>query len=840
MPRVIQTALSGGELSPSLHSHADLQKYQTGLAHCENWFVLSQGGITTRSGFEYVNEVIDDTEVNRLIPFQFNTEQAYALLFSNLAMRVVRNGAMVLEADKVITAATQANPIAITSTAHGYTTGDDVYISDIAGMTEINNRFFRITVTGANAYTLDGEDGTGYAAYTSGGTSGRIYTLVTPFVEADLALLKFTQSADVMTITHRDNAIQELSRTGHSAWTLSTVTFASNLSPPTGLAVTQTGTASGSPDKQYRYVVTSVDDTGDESVASAIVASAVINALSTTYGNEITWSKATGAAFYNVYKEYSVTSGIFGWIGEAADPASPVFKDYNFGPDMSVTPPLANNPFGTADNRPGCVTYHQQRLWFGSTTTNLQTLWASRTGDFDNMDKSRPTRSDDSIEATISARQVNEIRHLISLDELLIFTSGGEWKVTADQDGILTPENTNFRSQGFRGCSDVPPLVVGETALYIQEKGSRIRDLKYTFEDDRYVGDDLSVLARHLFEGFEICEWCYAQEPNSIVWAVRDDGVLLSLTYLREHNVYAWAKHVTDGAFESICSISEGNEDIVYVVVKRTINGTDKRYVERLHEGLFTDIRDAFHVDSGLSYSGVSYIVTAATKAAACVITATSHALVVGEVFWIRSIAGMAELNDRQFKVGAVSGDDITLKNFNGDDVDSTGYTTYVSGGTVQYSTTSISNLRHLAGETVVALVDGNVAEGLVVSADGDVTLPVEGSEVHIGMPYNCDIQTLEASHPKDVLQSRRKQIARVGIRTLESRGLSVGADANSLYAIKDRTVAMNYNNISPITAQKLIEVSPGWSDYGQIYVRQSYPLPATILAIIPEIDISG
>ena len=155
----------------------------------------------------------------------------------------------------------------------------------------------------------------------------------------------------------------------------------------------------------------------------------------------------------------------------------------------------------------------------------------------------------------------------------------------------------------------------------IQEKGSRVRDLRYVCEDDKYMGDDMTVMSRHLFEGHTVVDWCYSQEPYSIIWAVRDDGVLLSFTYLREHNVYAWAQHTTDGTFESVCSISEGNEDVVYVVVKRTINGSDVRYVERLHERYFTDIQDAFCVDSGLTYTGSTGTITAATKASPVVIT---------------------------------------------------------------------------------------------------------------------------------------------------------------------------------------------------------------------------
>jgi hypothetical protein len=603
-------------------------------------------------------------------------------------------------------------------------------------------------------------DGTAFSAYTSGGTAARVYTVTSPYNQADLFRLKYTQSADVMTLMNPGYQQRELTRTGHDAWTLTTLAFASGISPPTaGWFLIQVGTPSGSNNKQYRYVVTSVSDNGDESVASAIQSSASINALNETYGNRLTWATVAGASYYNVYKEFSLNSGIFGWIGEADEDGTPSFDDYNYGPDMSVTPPIATDPFNGADDYPACGTYHQQRQIFASTNNNPQTLWGTRTADFDNMDVSRPSRADDAIEATLVSRQVNEIRHVLSLDELIVFTSGGEWKLVGDADGIITPSNLNFRAQGYRGSSHVPPLVIGETALFVQEKGARVRDLRYTFEDDKYTGDDLTILARHMFEGHEIVDWCYAQEPYSIVWAVRDDGVLLSLTYLNEHGVYAWAQHDTDGTFESVGCISEGNEDVVYVVVKRNINGADVRNIERMKERQFAVIEDAFCVDSGLTYDGSS--------------------------------------------------------------------------------TTSITNLHHLEGEAVVALADGNVVEGLTVT-NGAVTLPNAAEKVHVGLSYNCDFQTLEVSFQSDVIQSRKKQVARVALRVLETRGLSVGKDVNSLYEFRERTPGMGYGNIPNLTAEQRIQIEPQWSDYGQMYIRQAYPLPATVLAIIPELEVSG
>lgn len=841
MPRSLQTAFNSGELSPSLHSHADLGKYRAGLAKCENFFVLAQGGATTRPGMKYIGPTTDYSSVSRMITFQFNTEQSYGLVFQDTSMRVIRDGGLVLEPSLVITAATSANPVSITTSgAHGYVTGQEVFIASVGGMTQINNRYWPITVTGATTFTLDGSLGLTYDAYTSGGTVARVFGLLTPYAAADLAQLKFVQSADVMTITHPSHAPRQLSRSSHYNWTLSTITYAASIGPPTtNLVIAPVGTASGSNNTVYQYVITSVSEDGDESVVSAILNSGSMNALSATYGNKLTWDPVVGAEYYNIYKEFSVFSGIFGWLGEASNEE---FHDYNFGPDMSVTPPIAKNPFSGADNRPACTTYHQQRQWFGCTNNQPDTIWATRTADYDNMDVSRPTRADDAIEATLAAQEVNEIRHMVSLDDLLLFTSGAEWKVQGDADGVITPANLNIRTQGFRGSSHVRPLIIGDTALFVQEKGSRVRDIKYTFESDKYVGNDLTVLARHMFEGYEIRDWCYSQEPYSIVWAVRGDGVLLALTYLREHDVYAWSRHITDGEFESVCAVSEGQYDVLYAVVKRTVGGFTVRYIERMETRLIEIANRAFCVDSGLTYTGEVFFISAITQANPAVVSSAGHTLVDDDVVRITAVEGMTDLNNLYYRIyDAVAGVSVKLKYMDGTPVDTSAMPAFTGTAGMQKATSTVTGLYHLLGESVVALADGNVVTDLTVdNVDGTVDLPNPAVLVHVGLPYCCDLETLEVSFQNEVIPSRKKQVARVAIRVEKSRGLQVGPNFDEMYDFRERSPAEGYDNLLLFTGQQVQEMArAGWSDTGKVCIRQDKPLPATVLAVIPEIDVS-
>ncbi len=192
----------------------------------------------------------------------------------------------------------------------------------------------------------------------------------------------------------------------------------------------------------------------------------------------------------------------------------------------------------------------------------------SQTGNYHNFNISEPLRDDDAVTFTIAASQVNEVRHLVPLSDMIILTSGGEWLLTAN-DGVITPSSIQVKPQGYRGSSDAPPIVVGNTIIHIQSKGAIIRDLAFALESDSYTGNDLTVLASHLFAGKTVKEWAYSQAPHSIVWVVLSDGTLAALTYMREHEVWGWSRHDTDGTFESVCTIAEGDEDATYFVVKR-------------------------------------------------------------------------------------------------------------------------------------------------------------------------------------------------------------------------------------------------------------------------------
>ena len=250
---------------------------------------------------------------------------------------------------------------------------------------------------------------------------------------------------------------------------------------------------------------------------------------------------------------------------------------------------------------PSCAGFFEDRLVFAGSKTEPQTFWTSKTGDYYNFGTSIPALDNDAVTATLNGGQMNGIKAIIAFGEMILLTAGGEYKVTGNGKPI-TGENVLSQAQEYRGISDVLPVTVGSRIVYLQQQGSIIRDLAYSYDVDKYTGDDLNLLASHLFERHKITSMTYQQTPNSIVWCTRDDGVLLGLTYLKEQDVYAWHQHSTaHGKFINVCSISGQQEDELYCVVERD----GSYFVERMEmREKSAEPQDQYFVDCGVTVSG--------------------------------------------------------------------------------------------------------------------------------------------------------------------------------------------------------------------------------------------
>lgn len=250
---------------------------------------------------------------------------------------------------------------------------------------------------------------------------------------------------------------------------------------------------------------------------------------------------------------------------------------------------------------PSATGFYEDRLVFAGSKGFPQTFWTSKTGDYYNFGTSIPSADDDGITATLNGGQMNGIKAIIAFGEMLLLTAGGEFKVSGGGKAI-TGSNVLSQPQEYRGVSDVNPVTIGSRIIYVQHQGNIIRDLAYSYDVDKYTGDDLNLLASHLFEGHKIISMTYQQIPNSIVWCVRDDGLLLGLTYIKEQDIYAWHQHTTAGGkFVSVCNIGGATEDKLYAVIERG----GQYYVEIMgSRDKSTNVEDQFFVDSGITYEG--------------------------------------------------------------------------------------------------------------------------------------------------------------------------------------------------------------------------------------------
>lgn len=379
------------------------------------------------------------------------------------------------------------------------------------------------------------------------------------------------------------------------------VGYASPTIPATPVATLGTyavsATATGTGAVSYSYRVTAVGAV-EESLPS--VAATCTNNLATAGNyNTVAWCPVAGAIRYNVYK---LSNGIYGYIGQAGDGTT--FADNNITADIGRTPLIVEDVFGTPGNYPATVTYYQQRRCFAAPNNAPQNVWMTRSGTESNMGYTIPVRDDNRVAFKIAAREASAIRHLLPLSNLVALSASGEWSITSASGGAITPSTIDVKQQSYYGASNVMPIIMGNVALYAAARGGHVREMSYSWQAQSYLSTDVSLLAPHLFDYNTLADMALCKGPIPIVWAVSSTGQLLGLTYVADQQVSAWHRHDTGNGdrFESICTITENGEDMLYCVVNRTVNGATKRYIERLHTRNFPALADAFFVDSGATY----------------------------------------------------------------------------------------------------------------------------------------------------------------------------------------------------------------------------------------------
>lgn len=602
-------------------------------------------------------------------------------------MTVFTDGAAVLQSSgNSITAVTNASPGVVTySVASGETNpteGQWIYMVSAPGMPRLTQRYAVVTNldTGSGTFELydlfgDPIDTTDYGSYDPTpplyGVFLPVYTLPLPYAPDDLAALKFTQSADVMTLTHTLYQQAQLTRTADDNWTYTPLTFTPLTPTPSGVSASNNGTGTQYANTYYVYAVTAVVNNVEGRAMEASVGPCP--AMSQNLGNQntVTWDAVSLSAgqslnYYNIYRsQENLNQGVpagsmVGFVGTSSGTS---FIDTNITPDFSRAPPLANDPF-TGTDWPGCTTYFQGRQAYAGTANEPDRVVLSKSGDYTNMDYSNPTQAGDEIDVTLESNQVNAILHLVPLQVLLAFTSSSLWRIdTGDTTEAMTPSNVMARPQNSDGCSNVPPIVIDYEILFVQNLQSTVRAIKYDFLLNLFRADnELTLFANHLVFDHQIVEWAWAQQPFRMMWCVRDDGILLSLTYLPTQNLQGWARHDTQGQVLSICSIVEGAENVIYMIVRRKVKGQYVNYVERMASRIFTDVTQAWFVDAGLRYPQVFPAATAYPSAADGNSTLAAAANVVygGQNYSDQTIATLIDAGATTTDTGG-SGSSVTL-----------------------------------------------------------------------------------------------------------------------------------------------------------------------------------
>lgn len=420
----------------------------------------------------------------------------------------------------------------------------------------------------------------------------------TPYLTEELYDISFSQSGDMVYLAHHNHPLMKLVRYGHRDWKLEEVLFMPTINSPEEFSVSWKGAGGSYP---LRYEVAAVNKKGEVSKSVNAQANNGKHVNDWVVGEYTTlkWNPVKGAETYNVYRQEAGTYGLIGMTEETS------FRDEKYRADTADTPSEPQNPF-VEGNNPGVVCFHQQRLVLGAPYLEPQTWYASRTGNYEDFSKSRPVKDDDSLEYTIASGRIDNIQWMTSFGDLLIGTAGSEHKAVGADQGTLTPSSVNIREQSFWGSLRLRPLIIGNSIIHVQRQGSRVRDLFYSLEKDGYAGNDLSIMAPHLFDRFSIKQWDYQQAPGSLVWAVRNDGVMLVLVYMQEHDIWGWSRISTQGEFTSVVVNSGHLEDDVYCVVAREIKGEKRYFLERFENRWFKEdgVEKAFYLDSGLSYEG--------------------------------------------------------------------------------------------------------------------------------------------------------------------------------------------------------------------------------------------
>lgn len=532
---------------------------------------------------------------------------------------------------------------------------------------------------------------------------------------------------------------------------------------------------------------------------------------------------------------------------------------------------------------PSVAAYFQQRRVYANSNNNPDTYWMSKPGLFTNFDTAIPVTDTDSITGSPWALQVDGIQFLEPMPGgLVVFAGSQVWQLggsgsSAQFPQPITPASQQATAQAFSGTHfHIGPIRINSEILYVQSKGSIVRELVYNIWFTRYDSIDLTILSGQLFTGYSLTYWCYCEEPYKIVWATRNDGAMLSLTYVKEQQVQGWARHDTFGSWICCTAVTEvppetalsgpivspPGVDALYLVAFRPANelGSGGAYfIERMDNRIWQDVENVWAVDCAISLPqptpnadiaangvGMGETVTFVTDAAAFDSTLVFPVIRMnGGIAVVTVYVSPTEVQGVWYLPPSLQLTDGTQP---------AGVVAIAGSWSITQPVESVGGLQHLIGLTVTGLADGVPIPPTVVAADGTIPLPFFASAIVVGLGFTAQAQTLYLNTQEPVtIQGRRKDILNVVVRTDASLGLQIGTNQPDGAAQSPPTLAppwsgmVNVDNLGGTyfgpggetvtelyTGDTYVNALPNWTRPGQIAVQQLLPLPMNITALVP------
>lgn len=596
MPNLLVTALNAGELSPYMDARTDVAKYQSGCRRLENMIVLPYGGVYRRAGTEYLGEAKFANRRCRLIPFNFSTTTRFVLEFGHQYLRVWGNNSIVMSG---------ASPLELTTPYQESELRELQYaqLNDIMYIAHGNHAPRKLTRVSDTNWTL-----------------AAVAFDYPPLLDMNTSAVTIASSASSGTATLTASA--STFQSGHvgSQWAIQWPRTSGSLTETIDANKTSTATL----DIQGDWTITTVGTwigtvrilriprkEMDEDGGAGFTAYEVVrefNSLGTARNFTATgtetervglkiqianYASNTNARVFLESTDFN-SGGTVTINSVASGTSAGATVNKWLGSTITATTQWSEAAFSAVRGYPRTVTFYQQRLVFGGTNHQPNTVWASRVDDFENFQLG--TKEDDAVSFTIASNEGNRINWLFAQRGLIVGTSGDEWTVSGATDSEpFNATNISAKRQASFGSKYMRAILLNDVLLFVQRRGRKVRELTYNFERDGWLAPDLNVLAEHITES-EVAELAFQQQPDAILWCVRGDGQLIGMSYERDQEVVAWHRHTTDGEFESAATVYglNNNDDEVWFCVKRTINGQTKRYIERFKN----DFRAVFDAEA--------------------------------------------------------------------------------------------------------------------------------------------------------------------------------------------------------------------------------------------------